>query len=127
MSIQELPPPTEPQYVASDGSTVVFPVNLTGVDFTTVREILKAPARARHSLYLMGVLITNPTATATTVWLQRSTASSPVTISPIFQVPAYTNLTIVFPHMIKVLAGKNVGAKSTSSSTSIEVWIFGRY
>lgn len=116
----------EEQYLAIDDTIVVSPVLLTGLDTTTSREILKAPKNSAHSIFIMGVLITNPPSAALSLWLQADTGGTPVTITPSFYVLGYSTFYFKFPHPLKVAAGKNVGVKSTSTSTTIMAWIFAR-
>jgi hypothetical protein len=124
--VEEISPPPAPDYPAWDDTFVESPVRLTGLDLTTVREILKAPQNPAHRIFLCGLVVVNPTAAAITVYLQKDTGGTPTTISPLFQVGAYSTLSINFPQLVKVTVGKNVGIKSSSSNTGIDVWIFAR-
>ena len=112
-------------YLDADGATVSSPALITGVDMTTVRQALPAPKNTNFSLHILGVILVNATAAAVTFTLQRDTAGTPVSVSPALQVPAYSSVVILFPHTLKITAGKDIGVLCSSSTTGNAAWVFG--
>ena len=120
---QEIRPIRPTSFVSGAGATVNLPISKTGLDLTTVRSVIAAPA-ARSQIIVIGVWFNNATAAAITMVLQEDTGGTPADLFPDVNVAANASVLVSFPQGMPVTVAKDLGVKSSDADTGNSCTIF---
>ena len=110
-------------FVETGGTTVTFPVSLTGADLSSVTEVVKAPV-AGSRIIVTGVLFHNSKTDSKWFKLQENTASASDVMQK-FYIDSSRSELFCFPHGIAITEAVNLGVVSESNDTEQGVVIFG--